>query len=682
MRNSLVEEATPLSGVLGNTLPSDLPVTFSKNGSTLSIFSDDIWDYSAISRANRVLDFRRKLDLIKPINTEYKLSDESMNNAVLFLKTLTLHWINAVGGCSMSKLNGDIRAVSYLVRYCLDTNTPFKNILSVPDAIDFLVLRGSTDKQVGLMLGKIQRLLEAASTLLGTVFWSELNRSKAFSERLRRLRRQFPETTDTVQTLLIPSEIYQGILRNTLENLDLFIQHEDSIKTLFRSREIARDMVVRGPLPELPAYLSRRQQRLLKYYWDKEVGEKWQVSLALKELAESGISKSENWGGLASNLHRWQMRCAILISAFTGMRVSELKAIPLNGLRYISTESGEIPVVWSTTSKLEPNGVPRFTKWVTGDVVEKAFNVCRIIAEGVLAWSMDRKIVDVNQDDIPLFISAENAIKGKPHPHFSYTTNALSSKNVNSSICAKELEISSFDLDEISWFLYGEDIPKDLRVGGSWPLQFHQFRRSMAVYAAASGMVSYPVLKAQLKHMSMVMTVYYSDSNSRAKNLLGDDTSALAMRAEWDEAKAHFESDEIHQLLESNLPLTGSAGKKLKILQARNQLPTFFESRQATKLAVKKGKIRYRTTMVGGCMSLKPCNKGAGVLASACVSCENAVFLPGSRVALEQTKEFYQVELAKGGPLRARLEYQENIRNIEVFLQNLVEIQDTYNESQ
>ena len=77
-------------------------------------------------------------------------------------------------------------------------------------------------------------------------------------------------------------------------------------------------------------------------------------------------------------------------------------------------------------------------------------------------------------------------------------------------------------------------------------------------------------------------------------------------------------------------------------------------------------------------MSVKPCNKGAGVLASACISCENAVFLPGSKAALEQTKEFYERELTIGAPRRARKEYELNIRKIDSFLNNLIETTENF----
>ena len=475
-----------------------------------------------------------------------------------------------------------------------------------------------------------------------------------------------------MQTLLIPSEIYQSVLQRTIEDLDCFLQHEKAIKLVFSSRSLARDQGVALDRSLAPSATTRAQDGRTQYYWKKIVCENMDVPIALKELYKAGISKSESWAGLVENLSRWQLRCAILISAFTGMRKSELLAIPLNGLKKINTDDGTIPVVWSTTTKLETNGAPRFTKWVTCSAVEAAFNVAKIITEGVLEWSGDRKFLEIQEQVTPLFMSIERGKYGIPHRQFRFTTATFCLKPINA-LFNKELKITDKDVAEISWFLYGEGIPEAIKEGEVWPLTFHQFRRSMTVYAAASGMVSYPVLKAQLKHISMVMTVYYSDSNSRAINILGDESEIKSLRAEWSDSKARAEADNIYKLLESVQPLEGIAGRRLETQRDKDELPMFLANRESTKQAVKKGKFRYRPTLVGGCISVAACNKGAGVLASACISCENAVFLPGSRAALEQTKEFYEAQLAEGAPKRARQEYETNIKHIDSFLQRLVE---------
>ncbi len=144
------------------------------------------------------------------------------------------------------------------------------------------------------------------------------------------------------------------------------------------------------------------------------------------------------------------------------------------------------------------------------------------------------------------------------------------------------------------------------------------------------------------------------------------------MREEWQDAKARVESDNLHELLDSGVTLAGAAGKSLQTKKSENMLPNFLDNRNSTKKAVKNGKIRYRSTLVGGCMSLKPCDKGAGILASACISCENAVFLPESKSSLLQTKNFYESQLTLDIPKRVHSEYQTSIKQIDSLLSVLV----------
>lgn len=672
LRNSLIKEAYSPSEFSSLRPVDEMVVTINKDGSQKSVFSDDIWDYSATSSSIRLINFRKKIEKIVPVHEEKIASKLEFNKALEFFKILTLHWISALGGCSMSKLNGDVTAVSFLIRYCLDSEVFLKNVFSTPEAIDFLISRVSTPKQTGLLLGKVQRIADTAITLSNNMFWQEISPSIEFIERLKRARKKFPETTITLQTLMIPSEIYQSLLKKTIEDLECFLKHEKAIKLIFSLRGIARDKGVGSDSILVGTGMTKKQSGRIPYCWNNLLLENVNATIAFKELYKAGISKNEKWGGLAEKLKEWQLKCLILISAFTGMRKSELLAIPINGLKTIDTESGPIPVVWSTTTKLEANGAPLFTKWVTCSVVEIAFKVARIITEGTLEYSGNRRIT-ATQKETPLFMSIENGLNGVPHRQFRFGTASFELKEINKNTYWKELEVTEQDIAETSWFLYGRDIPKSIQIGKPWPFTLHQLRRSMAVYAAASGKVSYPVLKAQLKHISMVMTVYYSDSSSRAINILGDEAEAKSLRAEWSEAKARNEADSIYSLLESEQPLEGIAGKKLKVQKARGELPQFLKNRETTKRAVKDGKFRYRPTLVGGCVSVTDCNKGAGVLASACINCENAVFLPGSRVALEQTKEFYEVQLAAGAPKRARQEYETNIKQIDRYLQRLVE---------
>ncbi|WP_206780875.1 hypothetical protein, partial [Psychrobacter sp. MES7-P7E] len=55
MREPLVKEIQPISKDLIENPSSSLVITLSKSGDALSLFSDDIWDYSATSSLMRTI---------------------------------------------------------------------------------------------------------------------------------------------------------------------------------------------------------------------------------------------------------------------------------------------------------------------------------------------------------------------------------------------------------------------------------------------------------------------------------------------------------------------------------------------------------------------------------------------------------------------------------------------------
>ena len=141
MRNPVVNEVYLPNEFSALKPDDDMVVTINKDGSSKSIFQDDIWDYSATSSTVRLLNFRAKMEGIIPVDGVKPANKRRSDNANEFIKIFTLHWISALGGCSMSKLNGDVTAISFLVRHCIDKDISPEYIFSPPDAIDFLTSR-------------------------------------------------------------------------------------------------------------------------------------------------------------------------------------------------------------------------------------------------------------------------------------------------------------------------------------------------------------------------------------------------------------------------------------------------------------------------------------------------------------------------------------------------------------
>lgn len=105
------------------------------------------------------------------------------------------------------------------------------------------------------------------------------------------------------------------------------------------------------------------------------------------------------------------------------MHRSEILAIPLNGLSYLNTDQGKIPLIWSTTTKLEKHGVLKFTKWVTSNVVQLAFDVCRIIITRILKFFGNSMVTISDERNVCYFYLLNN--RKKTHPNFDFSAATL-----------------------------------------------------------------------------------------------------------------------------------------------------------------------------------------------------------------------------------------------------------------
>src|SRR5258706_10613078 len=71
--------------------------------------------------------------------------------------------------------------------------------------------------------------------------------------------------------------------------------------------------------------------------------------------------------------------------------------------------------------------------------------------------------------------------------------------------------------------------------GIPWTFTSHQLRRSLALYAQRSGLVSLPSLRRQLQHVTEEMSRYYARGSTGAKDLIGDNKHHFG--CDWQDAQ-------------------------------------------------------------------------------------------------------------------------------------------------
>lgn len=167
---------------------------------------------------------------------------------------------------------------------------------------------------------------------------------------------------------------------------------------------------------------------------------------------------------------------------------------------------------------------------------------------------------------------------------------------------------------------------KVFQIGKPWPLGTHQFRRSLAIYAQRSGIVSLPALRRQLQHITKEMSLYYAKGSLFARNYIEDhpEDSKLHMAMEWRDAKPLSEAlSYLRDVLLSEDDLFGGAG----VFEQQKKERGMLMSRDTTIRKFKRGEMAYKETPLGGCIKVGECDQvGLKVLHTECIlGCKNLI---------------------------------------------------------
>lgn len=341
---------------------------------------------------------------------------------------------------------------------------------------------------------------------------------------------------------------------------------------------------------------------------------------AMDECGLTEISEKYKFNQL-SNIAKYINRCyyaaKMLIHVFTAMREREAYLLKESCIEKISADTY---IVHGLTIKLTK--APRPAKWVTSaDILfpyETAMKITRLIK---------KFIPDSIKTQDYLFLSVSYL------PTSNYHNSACKSKKLTQAILSPfKFEqtfpptlISSEDFSELMMLdpLREWQSQAAFQPGENWRLTTHQFRRSMAVYAAQSGLVSLPSLKRMLQHTLLQMSLYYTKGFATAKYLF-EDINPEAARYFKEQAIPAEASLFLKDVIMEEATLHGAAGtfyeRNIKNSFLGNIVTNFSE----TLKKMKQGLISYKETILGGCLKVGECHERAHHNYVACLNCTNA----------------------------------------------------------
>jgi integrase len=568
----------------GRIPPDNFVVSRYKDGSVASTYGDLSWNRTPYDPDGRTrylhFSFWDKGGLTK--------QRDSLTRELRWLMFLLIY-MRPGSPLSNNSLHGYMIALRHLGRLCEEKAICVQDALADP-GIMIASIAGS--KNLAIQLGSLLTLARS----LGEDQVGFQVAGKPAIEEFRLIARQWMENAK--QYPPIPTGIYSAILSTLSSELDDLENVIDSVLRLYADcrrnplfgRGKDRQSAIRAKQSTNPENYLPELSSLLKEY-------------GLADYFEAK-SLSTNITGLSTLLRRAMMAAALQIQAFTGMRHNEVMALPYDCLESVQRDGKNHYIICGRITKLS-KGLVKRTRWVTSSAGRRAALLAQRIAAAIYAAS-GQVPNTASPDARGRYLFVDPQFK-KPRSDFGSTILHL---NTFSELRARlQPEITEQDLLELeqidphrAW--RSED---DFQIGRPWMLTSHQFRRSLALYAQRSGLVSLPSLKRQLQHITQEMSSYYARGSVFAKNFIGDDKTHFGY--EWQETQpvSQYLSYAAHVLMTDDVLFGAHPHWVDHRLKGAEGIVMF--NREATLKRFKQGQLAYRETLIGGCVKVGECEQ-------------------------------------------------------------------------
>lgn len=589
--------------------PADFIISRNRDGSAASKYGDDIWDLSAYHPLGRSA--RIDMKTLGPAEADQSISRTITNDIrwLLFVLMALRHGPSL----SLATIRSYLRLLRTMGRFALRHEQSITGLLE-----NVALMRVFVSDACGADLAATRSLLntlhELGESAIGfkPVSLHAVSILETLAAGLKEKKRQHPP---------IPTRIYTQIISRLSGAITSFQAVSERyialVEACHASPTLGRSIVLQqrwnratsstsGPQEQFADLLARF--RLTDYF------NEWDLVQTVQ--------------GMGKGLSDVQLVCKLQIQLFSGMRSSEALSLTYSCLAERRTNGREHLEIQGQTTKLN-NGTAKTAKWVTNGDGAHAARCAQSIARMIYALNgVSAEELDSRGDEYPLFVSASYLGFAGVIPHS--TTGTFASSHLDT-FNMKELftrilpVITDADLHELeqvdphrAW-----RSEEQFEVGRLWPLTSHQFRRSLALYASRSGLVTLPSLRRQLHHITEAMSRYYATGSAYAVDLLTGHAGHFGV--EWQktqpesEALAYFKN-----VLLSDDRLFGGHGTWVE-LHGQLTRAALLKEREETVKLFKKGEMSFRETPLGGCTSVEPCEKRPLRSVVSCLDCGQAV---------------------------------------------------------
>lgn len=598
-------------GPSGSVPRDDFIVARDRKGNPVSRYGDQCWDLTAYHPRGKTSRLwfrpwgknamaRKQMLLVREIRW------------VLF----NLIWKRNGTPLAVATLQRCLSALNSLARFAHDNRYRISNVLG-----DLLVVRQLLEKPDPVVIGVLPSMFITLAELgeseigfrpLGGATITEIVMAQ---RKYNACLKQHPP---------LPPRIYSVFIKNTMQELaeiesifDRYLRVVDGFCKWLGDNPPKKSVSHDGD-----TYSRRRGTE----------GPALRVILEQNGLIEYFLKKdlTFNRQGLLRGLSDIYDACKYSIGVFSGARRDEITYLPYHCIEE-RRDAGRIDYLLHGYTTKFNNGRLKETYWVTCKEGAYAVGLAQKVADVVYLHTGGVPTKNDRKAQYPLFVSTAYLLsKHTRIPKVTgnrYATAVTRMRKQSERLLARLLPIiEEQDLNDLkridphrAWFS-----EQKFKPGNRWPLTRHQSRRSLALYASSSGLVTLPSLRRQLQHITETMSRYYARGSQLARNIIGGAKDHFGI--EYQEAQSESQAlAYIASVLFSDEHLFGAHGIFYERHLKRKGEVAILEDREKTIKLFKKGAIAWQETMLGGCTETAPCEKKALRSMIGCLDCKKAV---------------------------------------------------------
>ena len=648
-----------------NTWPPEygFPVIIDSDGKVISRYGDVRWDFSPWHGS--VL----KIYFGDGPGNGYKVSRENAD----LLRLIVAWWIWGPGVPVTSRtIAMKFETIKPIFVICSKHNLCVSELSQYPEIIKEIALNGKFSHQ------HLLTYLHDISFNSDKLGFKILDKDgmKVFTENLK--------FDDSTQTAYIPPRIWSYQLLRLKDCLDEYLENKEKFEELFKhclsayeSKSASNSSIfLESNREEFKSIKKSKKSIMTTKQCIKDLATEFGVYHILEKWVV--VNHNCNLNTLSNYMNLINLCGTAYIVNFSLMRISECSRLRYDCFEVEVDETGsEICLIKGVTTKTIKDQQAR---WIVSPLVKTAVESMKHITKLRLLAAKHDSDLKLKEEFLKNPTLQCHCYEPWRIQYLDASTEYITPRryrklyiNYPKLFDENTMRITKKDL-EIAHRLTANLDRKLYSVGKTWPIAWHQLRRTGAVNMLASGLVSEFSLQYQLKHASLVMSRYYGQNYYKLKAPLSSEVRNLYLRDMYETLAREFKE------LQSDNHISPHGDKrKAQILSEITEK----DHKQLIESA-KKGKISYRETFLGGCANQgPPCPYGGISNISSCMGfdnlspCESVIVDKNKLPMINQLKDNLQIQLINtddGAPLYQSLKAQLESAKRAINVINTVQI--------